>query len=188
MPVQIHTPSLRESLLQISRGLCPGSSLLSESSSQPPLQENNICLFSHFLSDFDFTTETNKLSSEKGNYEVNSYHRETMKRSKTLNLMRFVFRNDPQWRIEFGREWEPKLEYFSQMIFRKHISLPLHQRIHTREKYECQDCRKDFRKYSHLTEHLRDHSDVRLYECKECGKAFIVLQHFIRHKKNTRAG
>ncbi|VCX10421.1 unnamed protein product, partial [Gulo gulo] len=54
--------------------------------------------------DFDFTTETNKLSSEKSSYQVNSYHRETMKRSKTFNLTRFIFRNDPQCRIEFGRE------------------------------------------------------------------------------------
>ncbi|KAF5921305.1 hypothetical protein HPG69_009202 [Diceros bicornis minor] len=40
--------------------------------------------------DFDFTAETNKLSSEKHSYEVNSCHRETMKRKMThraeLNL------------------------------------------------------------------------------------------------------
>lgn len=92
-----------------------------------------------------------------------------MKRSKTSNLMKFIFRNDPQCRIEFGRQQEPKVGYFIQMILRKPISLPLYQRIHTKKKCECKNWRKGFRKYSYLTEHLRYHSGVRPYECKECG-------------------
>lgn len=76
-----------------------------------------------------------------------------MKRSKIFNPTRFIFRNDPQCRIEFGREQGPNMGCFNQMTFIKHISLLLHQRIHTREKsYECKECRRGFRKYSHLTD------------------------------------
>ena len=150
----------------------------------PLYRKNSICSFSCFLSDFDFTTENNKLSSEKRSFEVNSYHWETIK-SKTFNLMGFIFRNDSQNRNEFEGQQASQVGHFSQMMFQKHISLPLHQRIHTKEKsYECKGCRKGFRKYSHLTENLKDHSGVRPCECRECGKAFLVLQHFIRHKKS----
>nr|XP_012301937.1 zinc finger protein 404-like [Aotus nancymaae] len=112
--------------------------------SLPLLLENSIYFFVGFFF-FSFF-------SDKSNYEVNAYHQKTLKRKKTFNLMRFIFRNDPQHTIEFGRQQGPKVGCFSQMIFKKHISLPLHQRNSTREKsYECKACKNDFRKYSHLT-------------------------------------
>ncbi|KAI5194704.1 hypothetical protein MUG91_G298n6 [Manis pentadactyla] len=69
--------------------------------------------------DFDFTTETNKLSSEKISQEVNSHHWERMKISKTFNLLGFILRNNPHCNIEFGRQQEPKVDCFSQMTFTK---------------------------------------------------------------------
>lgn len=52
--------------------------------------------------DFDFSTETNKLSSVKGSYEINSHHEEKLKRNKTFNLMGFIFRMTHHGELNLG--------------------------------------------------------------------------------------
>ena len=115
---------------------------------------------------------TNKLFPEKDICEIYLSQLKIVNKSKTYMHEDTIFRNDMQCKHEFGRQGH-QMKCARQMIIQKHISLPLHQKIHAIEKsYECKECRKAFRQQSYLIQHLRIHTGERPYKCKECGKAF----------------
>ncbi|XP_016001515.2 zinc finger protein 891 [Rousettus aegyptiacus] len=63
-----------------------------------------------------------------------------------------------------------------------HSSLKQQEQSPTGEKhYECNQCRKAFKRISNLILHKRSHMGEKQYECKECGKVFSDSSTLRRH-------
>ncbi|XP_074645057.1 zinc finger protein 236-like [Tubulanus polymorphus] len=55
-----------------------------------------------------------------------------------------------------------------------------------RKSYRCTYCDKDFKKTSHLKQHIRSHTGERPYKCNECGKMFVSSGVLKAHSRTHR--
>ncbi|XP_056391657.1 oocyte zinc finger protein XlCOF8.4-like isoform X2 [Hyla sarda] len=63
-------------------------------------------------------------------------------------------------------------------------SLLIHRRTHSGKKLlPCPECGKCFAKLSHLVIHERSHTGEKPYSCSECGKCFSKKSSLVRHEK-----
>ena len=50
--------------------------------------------------------------------------------------------------------------------------LALHFLIIGEKPHKCKKCGRGFKQLTHLTYHMRTHSDIKMYTCAYCGKGF----------------
>ena len=70
--------------------------------------------------------------------------------------------------------------------FRRADLLTRHKTRHTEDiRSECDVCKKRFKRSDTLTRHKRTHIRVCAHECDVCNKRFTASSCLIRHKKHT---
>ncbi|XP_037954807.1 zinc finger protein 432-like [Teleopsis dalmanni] len=61
----------------------------------------------------------------------------------------------------------------------------MHKVLHEPPKYKCNNCAKTFFRKSHLTEHIKVHSNERNHVCEQCGKVFLRRKHLMEHRNGV---
>lgn len=73
------------------------------------------------------------------------------------------------------------------LIFLKKEELETHLENHHKKKFQCEVCKKQFTKSSHLTRHLKIHSIEKKFSCTTCNKSFS-RQEQLNHHMSVHSG
>lgn len=82
--------------------------------------------------------------------------------------------------------WFPTLEAQEEHRSSEHPNAPTRQPLpesHHKNPYQCDQCDKDCKTRSQLTNHLKVHSKDKPHACDVCGKAYFYPSSLLEHKK-----